>query len=146
MPASERLAWAAGVVAARAGERVLEAGCGHGVLVSLLADRGCTVLGADLGAGPFDVVVSSNLRAFHDPREEAARDVVDRVLAPDGRVVVASSVMTPGADAAVVGTVARLAAGRGLAVAVVHHGATAPMASAAVELRRGGRGQAPPSG
>ena len=38
MAVSERLAWAAGVVAPRLGERVLEAGCGHGVLVSLLAD------------------------------------------------------------------------------------------------------------
>ena len=54
--------------------------------------------------------------------------------------------MTPGADAAVVDDVTRLAADHGLAVVAVHHGATAPMASAAVELRRGGRGQAPPSG
>lgn len=171
MAVSERLAWAAGVVAPRPGERVLEVGCGHGVLVSLLADRGCEVLGvdrspamvaaagrrnrtaveagrvrlqaavlqdADLGPDAFDVVVSFNVRALHDPAQEATWDVVDRVLAPAGRVVVAFSVMTPGADAAVVDTVARLAAGRGLAVAAVHHGATAPMASAAAELRRTG--------
>ena len=37
--ASERLAWAAAVVDPAPGERVLEVGCGHGVLVSLLADR-----------------------------------------------------------------------------------------------------------
>ena len=171
MAASERLAWAAGVVAPRLGERVLEVGCGHGVLVSLLADRGCTVLGvdrspamiaaagrrnrtaveagrvrlqaallqdADLGADPFHVVVAFNVRAFSDPAQEATWDVVARVLAPAGRVVVAFSVMTPGADTAVVATVARPAADRGLAVAAVHHGATAPMPSAAVELRRAG--------
>ena len=169
--ASERLVWAAGVVAAQPGERVLEVGCGHGVLVALLAERAGFVLGvdrsptmvtaagrrnlaaveagrvrlqaaalagADLGPDPFDVVVSFNVRAFHDPREHATWDVVDRVLAPAGRVVVAFSVMTPGADAAVVDTVGRLATDRGLAVAAVHHGATAPMESAAVELRRTG--------
>jgi SAM-dependent methyltransferase len=37
--ASERLAWAAGIVAPRSTDRVLEVGCGHGVLVSLLAER-----------------------------------------------------------------------------------------------------------
>lgn len=39
MRASERLAWAAGIVAPRDTDRVLEVGCGHGVLVSLLAAR-----------------------------------------------------------------------------------------------------------
>ncbi|MDP5182300.1 class I SAM-dependent methyltransferase [Blastococcus sp. BMG 814] len=39
MRASERLTWAAGVVAPAPGERVLEVGCGHGVLVDLLAGR-----------------------------------------------------------------------------------------------------------
>lgn len=169
MAASERLVWAAGVVAPRPGERVLEAGCGHGVLVSLLADRGCEVLDvdrspamvaaagrrnrtaveagrvrlqaallqdADLGPRPFDVVVSFDVRALHDPAQQATWDVVDRVLAPTGRVLVAFSVMTPGADAALVDAVGRLATDRGLAVAAVHHGATVPMASAAVELRR----------
>jgi SAM-dependent methyltransferase len=37
--ASERLAWTADVVAPALGERVLEVGCGHGVLVSLLTGR-----------------------------------------------------------------------------------------------------------
>jgi protein-L-isoaspartate O-methyltransferase len=37
--ASERLSWAAGVVAPSPSDRVLEVGCGHGVLVSLLAER-----------------------------------------------------------------------------------------------------------
>ena len=169
--ASERLAWTAGVVSPRPGERALEVGCGHGVLVALLADRGCAVLGvdrspamiaaavrrnrtaveagrvrlqaaslqhADLGADPFDVVVSVNVRALSDPAQEATWDVVARVLAPAGRVVVAFSVMVPGADATAVATVARSAAGRGLAVAAVHHGATTPMPSAAVELRHAG--------
>ena len=39
MRPSERLAWAAEGVAPRETDRVLEAGCGHGVLLSLLAAR-----------------------------------------------------------------------------------------------------------
>ena len=45
--ASARLSWAAGVVAPRPGERVLEVGCGHGVLVALLAERAGEVVGVD---------------------------------------------------------------------------------------------------
>ncbi|WP_448613806.1 SAM-dependent methyltransferase [Modestobacter sp. URMC 112] len=37
--ASARLRWAAEVAAPRPGDRVLEVGCGHGVLLGLLADR-----------------------------------------------------------------------------------------------------------
>jgi cyclopropane fatty-acyl-phospholipid synthase-like methyltransferase len=167
--ASSRLTWAAGVVAPQPGERVLEVGCGHGVLVALLADRAGEVLGvdrsptmvtaagrrnraaveagrvrlqaaalsdADLGAEPFDAVVSFNVRVLHDPAQEAAWDVVDRVLAPTGRVVVAFSVMTPEAEDDVAATVARLAGTRGLVVSAVHRGRTTPIPSAAVELRR----------
>jgi len=36
---SARLAWAAELADPQAGDRVLEVGCGHGVLLSLLADR-----------------------------------------------------------------------------------------------------------
>ena len=39
MRPSERLAWAAEVVAPQETDRVLEVGCGHGVLLSLLAAR-----------------------------------------------------------------------------------------------------------
>ena len=80
--------------------------------------------------------MSFNVRAFYDPAQEVTWDVVSRVLAPAGRVVVAFSVMTPGAEDDVVATVARLAGDRGLAVAAVHRSGTAPFASAAVELRR----------
>ena len=167
--ASARLTWAAGVVAAQPGERVLEVGCGHGVLVALLADGAGEVLGidrsptmvaaagrrnhaaveagrvrlqaaplenADLGSHPFDVVVSFNVRAFYDPAQQVTWDVVARVLAPAGRVVVAFSVMTPGAEDDVVATVTRLAGNRGLGVRAVHRGRTAPIDSVAVELRR----------
>jgi cyclopropane fatty-acyl-phospholipid synthase-like methyltransferase len=166
---SERLAWAAAVVAPTAGERVLEVGCGHGVLVALLAGRGAEVraldrspamvaaaarrnratveagrvrleatslLDADLGSEPFDVVVSFNVRAFWDAGAPRTWDVVDRVLAPHGRVVVAFSLMTAGADQLVVEAVTRRAAEHGLVVHAVHRGRTAPIESVAVELRR----------
>ncbi|WP_369132163.1 class I SAM-dependent methyltransferase [Modestobacter sp. I12A-02662] len=47
--ASARLAWAAEMAAPQPGERVLEVGCGHGVLLSLIAERlaGGSVLGLD---------------------------------------------------------------------------------------------------
>jgi SAM-dependent methyltransferase len=165
-----RQSWAAGVVAPQPGERVLEVGCGHGVLAALLAERGGEVLAvdrspamvaaagrrnraaveagrvrlqaaalsdADLGPDPFDVVVGFDVRAFWDPAQQATWDVVDRVLAPAGRVVVAFSVMTPGTEEDVVAAVSRLAGARGLVPAGVHRrAAAAGIGSAAVELRR----------
>ena len=52
MTASARLAWAAQVADPGPGERVLEVGCGHGVLLSLLAERlpAGSVLGLDRSA------------------------------------------------------------------------------------------------
>jgi SAM-dependent methyltransferase len=165
-----RQSWAAGVVAPQPGERVLEVGCGHGVLAALLAEQARDVLAidrspamvaaagrrnraaveagrvrlqaaalsdADLGPDPFDVVVGFDVRAFWDPAQEATWDVVDRVLAPAGRVLVAFSVMTPGAEEDVVAAVSRLAGARGLVPAGVHRrAAAAGIGSAAVELRR----------
>jgi SAM-dependent methyltransferase len=50
--ASERLAWTADLVAPSPSDRVLEVGCGHGVLVSLLAERltDGVVIGVDRSA------------------------------------------------------------------------------------------------
>ncbi|MGY1805506.1 SAM-dependent methyltransferase [Blastococcus sp. SYSU D00922] len=169
MAASERLAWTAEVVAPAPADRVLEVGCGHGVLLALLAgglttgeavgvDRSPTMVAAatrrnraavDVGRvrllaaplvdaaldGPFDVVVSFNVRAFWTaPAPEW--DVVDRLLAPDGRVLVAFSVMGPGTDGPIEESVRVLAGERGLRPVRVHRGATQPYASVAVELRR----------
>ena len=91
-----------------------------------------------------DVVVSFDVRAFWDPARAATWDVVSRVLAPAGRVVVAFSVMTPGAEEDVAATVARLAGACGLAVRAVHRRSAATIASAAVELHRAA--VVPPSG
>jgi SAM-dependent methyltransferase len=51
-PVSARLAWAAEVCAPRPADRVLEVGCGHGVLLDLLAARatGGLVVGLDRSA------------------------------------------------------------------------------------------------
>ena len=170
MRASERLTWAAGVVAPRESDRVLEVGCGHGVLLSLLAgqaargevvgvDRSATMtataarrnadaishgrvrlvtaplVAADLGAAPFDVVVAFDVRAFWTP-PAPEWDVVDRVLGPGGRVVVAFSLMTRDALEPVTAAIGRLAGERGLARIAVHRGATSPYGSVAVELQR----------
>ncbi len=170
MPPSERLAWTAGVVGPSPSDRVLEVGCGHGVLVSLLADRltagvvvavdrsatmiaaatrrnreaidagrislqEATLIEAGLEGQVFDIVVAVNVRAFWTP-PAPEWDVVRRVLAPDGRVIVAWSVMSEEAQAPIEGAVRRLAGARGLMVAGVHRGRTAPMESVAVVLRR----------
>jgi SAM-dependent methyltransferase len=166
---SERLRWAADLVAPSPGDRVLEVGCGHGVLVSLLAERlaagvvvgvdrsatmaaaasrrnrtavqegrvrllAASLADADLTGPAFDAVVAFNVRAFWTP-PAPEWDVVARVLAPHGRVLVAFSLMDGEVPPTVTDGVARLAGDRGLQLTAVHRGATAPYPSAALELR-----------
>ena len=77
MRASERIAWAAEVVAPAETDRVLEVGCGHGVLLSLLAarvpagevvgvDRSATMTAA-AGRRNADAVASGQVRLVTAP-------------------------------------------------------------------------------
>jgi SAM-dependent methyltransferase len=166
--ASARLAWTAELVAPAPSDRILEVGCGHGVLVSLLADRlttgsvvgvdrsatmvtaaeqrngglpegrvrlqAATLTDADLDDAAFDVVVSFNVRAFWTP-PSPEWDVVRRVLAPGGRVLVAFSLMGAEAGGPVTEAVCRVAGERGFALTAVHRGSTPPIDSLALELR-----------
>ena len=94
----------------------------------------------DLGDERFDAVVACNVRAFWTP-PAPEWDVVGRVLTPGGRVVVAFSLMDPGAEPRLVAGLARVAGSRGFAVsATTSTTATTPYATAAVELRRPGDG------
>ncbi|NEM06348.1 methyltransferase domain-containing protein [Geodermatophilus normandii] len=173
-PPSDRLAAVAGVVAAAPGERVLEVGCGAGVLVTLLAaavgpgrvvavDRSArmveaaarrnraavqegrvrlvaaALVDADLGGESFDAVVAVDVRAFWTP-PAPEWDVVTRVLAPGGRVVLGTSVMRAGDADRGRAEVARAAAERGLAVTAAAQVGTAPFPTATIELRRPGDG------
>jgi SAM-dependent methyltransferase len=166
--ASARLQWAADVAAPRPGDRVLEVGCGHGVLLDLLAARvtegvvvgldrsatmttaaaarngtavragrvvlhTATLLDADLGGAPFDLVVAVHVGAFWRP-PAAEYAAVRRVLTGDGRLVLATQPLQPTRAADLAGQVAALAAPHGLAVRAVHSAATPPRPSIAVEL------------
>jgi SAM-dependent methyltransferase len=169
LTASPRLAWTAELVSPAPSDRILEVGCGHGVLVALLSarlttgsvvgiDRSATMIAsaqrrnraamdsgrvelqaaqltdAELADGAFDVVVSFNVRAFWtSPAPEW--DVVRRVLAPGGRVLVACSLMGAEAEGPVTGAVRGLAGDRGFALTAVHRGRTPPTDSLAMELR-----------
>ncbi|UOY03579.1 class I SAM-dependent methyltransferase [Blastococcus sp. PRF04-17] len=169
MAASSRLVWTAEVADPAPTARVLEVGCGHGVLVSLLAerltagtltavDRSATMVAAatrrnraavdagrvrlfasglvdaDLPDGAFDLVCSVNVRAFWTP-PAPEWDVVRRVLAPGGRVLVACSLMSQDTEGAVTDAVRRLAGDRGFALTAVRSGRTPPIDSLALELR-----------
>jgi SAM-dependent methyltransferase len=110
---SERLRRIVDALDPRPGERVLEIGCGHGVAVTYLLQRGAQVtaidrspkmiaaaarrnpgaefiLGAledvDLGARRFDAILAVRVGLFH--REpERARALAERWLAPGGRLL-----------------------------------------------------------
>jgi SAM-dependent methyltransferase len=94
---------------------------------------------ADLGADRFDVVVAVDVRAFWTP-PAPEWDVVARVLAPGGRVVLGASVMRAGDADRVRAQVTRAAGERGLAVTATAQVGTVPFPTATIELRRPGGG------
>ena len=93
-----------------------------------------TLADADLADSSFDLVASVNVRAFWTP-PAPEWDVVARVLAPNGRVLIAFSLMEADLLATIEDGVRRLAGERGLVVTEVHRGATNPFPSAAIDLR-----------
>jgi SAM-dependent methyltransferase len=94
---------------------------------------------ADLDGQEFDVVVSFNVRAFWTP-PAPEWDVVARVLAPGGRVVLGASVMRAGDADRVRAEAARAAGERGFVVTAAAQVGTAPFPRATIELRRPGDG------
>ncbi|MGY1730000.1 class I SAM-dependent methyltransferase [Geodermatophilus sp. SYSU D01045] len=95
------------------------------------------LLDADLAGERFDAVVAVDVRAFWTP-PAPEWDVVARVLAPGGRVVLGFSVMRPDDRDRVRAAVARTARERGFEVTTTAEAATAPFPTAAVEVRRPG--------
>ena len=121
--ASARLAWAAEVAAPRPDDRVLEVGCGHGVLLSLLAARltSGSVLGLDRSATMTAAAAARNATALDAGRVQL--QTADLLLAdlPDAAFDLVVAVHVGGfwrPPAVELGTVARVLAGEGRLVLV----------------------------
>jgi SAM-dependent methyltransferase len=122
MAVPDRIAWALGLLAPSAGERVLEIGCGRGVAAGLLTEAGCKVtaldrsataiaaararsphaafvcaplLQAELEPSAYDAVLAINVNLFW---LDAARGLtrVRQLLSPGGRLLLAYD--PPGQD------------------------------------------------
>jgi SAM-dependent methyltransferase len=87
-----RITWAAALVRARAGERVLEIGCGRGALVGLLVDAGARVTAIDRSATAVAAARRANAAAVRDERAEVVRATLEELDGAGFDAVVAVNV------------------------------------------------------
>lgn len=85
MAVPERLAWAVDTLDVRPGDRILEIGCGRGVAVSLICDKGGVVTALDRSATMIRHAKERNaahqVRFLHGTLEDGVGGVYDKIFA-----------------------------------------------------------------